>query len=543
MYRMGLSTKSLLRHGSLLSLLTFGSRLLGLAREITKAALLGTGALSDAFSVAFLIPNLFRRLFAEGSISVAFIPVFKSSLMDGDGAQTKKFLSSFFTVLSFFVSLTVGLGMLLSPYIVPVFGPETFEETVFLTRLMFPFLAFISIAAFFQGILNTVNVFAPAGCAPILLNIAAIACAWLLKDAAGNAARAMGIGILIGGFLGAAVQMPFVIKHGFTFRITGLFRAAHNKHTKAVLALIVPTIVGMAAYQLNDLVSSALARNAGVGVLSSLQYSLRLQELILGVFAVSIGTVLLPDLAESARKKDWERYTDRLSQAAHIILLITIPVTFFSLVCGEEMIRLLFQMRSFDETSVKLTLYAFKFHIAGLFCIALNRVLTPAFYARKDTASPTIAGIFSFAVNTVLAAILVRPMQGGGIALALSIAGAVNTAVLFVLLKRTERRAAGSAHASGGRDGGGTASGGLVTAILLYSVKIAAVAAAASGAVLAAKPFLTAVCRALLPGKAAAAALAAVAALVFVSLTFTLLLIIRDPYAKTLLRTLRNRRA
>jgi putative peptidoglycan lipid II flippase len=192
----------------------------------------------------------------------------------------------------------------------------------------------------------------------------------------------------------------------------------------------------MAAYQLNDLVSTALAGNAGEGVVSSLQYSLRLQELILGVFAVSIGTVLLPDLAEDAKTGQWDRYNQRLISAMDIIALITIPITFFSLAQGESLIRLLFQSQRFGEDSVALTYSAFRFHMPGLFFIALNRILAPAFYAQSDSRSPTLAGIISFGVNIVLASLLVKPMGGAGVALALTIASAVNTALLLLFLKR-----------------------------------------------------------------------------------------------------------
>ncbi|MDR2097509.1 MAG: murein biosynthesis integral membrane protein MurJ [Spirochaetaceae bacterium] len=433
---MSLSPRSLLRSGSVLSLLTLVSRVLGLLREMTKAALLGTSALSDAFSVAFLIPNLFRRLFAEGSISAAFIPTFKGHLLEGDGQKTREFLSCFLTFLSFFVSLAVALGIIASPLIVPIFGGGEFDETVFLTRMMFPFLAFISIAALFQGILNSVHVFTPSGLAPVILNIVTIACAWLLHPYTKNPARAIAIGILIGGFLEAAMQAPFVFRQGFRFFFTGLGAAIRNPGTRSVLRLIAPTVIGMAAYQLNDIVSTALARRAGTGIVSSLQYSLRLQELMLGVFAVSIGTVLLPDLSEYAKASKWKEYNKSLASALDIIALITIPVTFFSLAEGEAIIRLLFQSLSFDDESVRLTLSAFNFHIAGLYFIALNRVIAPAFYARNDAASPTIAGVFSFALNIVLAAALVNPMKGGGIALALSLSGAGNTAALLFLFRK-----------------------------------------------------------------------------------------------------------
>jgi putative peptidoglycan lipid II flippase len=433
------SSRSLVKHGSILSLLTLGSRVLGLLREMAKASLLGTSALSDAFSVAFMLPNLFRRLFAEGSIAVAFIPTFKEYLLENDRDRIREFLSCVFTFVSFFVTVAVMLGILLCPLIVPAFGMEELEETVFLTRLMFPFLAFISLAALFQGILNSVHVFTPSGLAPIALNLVTILCAYGLSPFTKNPARAMAIGILAGGFLEAAIQFPFVIKKGYAFFVTGLKRAMGNPGTRKILRLVGPTIIGMAAYQLNDLVSTALAGNAGAGVVSSLQYSLRIQELILGVFAVSIGTVLLPDLAEYAKSSQWELYNERLISAMNIIALITIPVSFFSLAQGDNMIRLLFQSRLFDEQSAALTYAAFKFHMPGLFFIALNRILAPAFYAQSDSKSPTLAGIISFGVNIVLAAILVFPLRGAGIALALTLASAVNTAMLLLFLRKNPR--------------------------------------------------------------------------------------------------------
>jgi putative peptidoglycan lipid II flippase len=458
------STRSLVRHGSALSLLTLVSRVLGLLREMTKAGLLGTSALSDAFSVAFMIPNLFRRLFAEGSIAAAFIPTFKAYLLKEDREQTREFLSAMFTFLTFFVTLAVLIGIAVTPLIVPFFGMEAFDETVFLTRLMFPFLAFISLAALFQGILNSLRIFTPSGLAPIILNLVTILCAYGLSPFTRNPARAMAVGILIGGFLEAAIQFPFVVKQGFRFFFTGLKGAIKNPGVRAVLRLIGPTIIGMAAYQINDLVSTALAGNAGEGVVSSLQYSLRLQELILGVFAVSIGTVLLPDLTEDAKNARWGRYNQRLVSAMDIIALITIPISVFSLLEGQGLIRLLFQTRNFDEKSVGLTYAAFKFHMPGLFFIALNRILAPAFYAQSDSASPTLAGIISFAVNITLAAILVRPMKGAGVALSLSLASVVNTALLLAFLRRNPRVAVGRALRSA----------------LLYTLKLLLFSAAAA---------------------------------------------------------------
>jgi putative peptidoglycan lipid II flippase len=403
---------------------------------MTKARFLGTTALSDAFSVAFLLPNLFRRLFAEGSISVAFIPTFKEYLIENDKEKTKEFLTCIFTFLVFFVTLMVAIGIFAAPWLVRLFGILEYDETVLLTRVMFPFLGFISLAALFQGILNSHHVFTPSGLAPILLNIVIISCTYALSPYMQNPARAMAVGVLAGGFLSAAIQAPFVFRQNHRLFFTTLKKAINNPGTRKVLRLISPTIIGMAAYQLNDLVSTALGGRAGEGVVSSLQYSLRLQELILGVFAVSIGTVLLPNLAEYAKTSQWEIFNKRLISAMNIIAMITIPITFFTLAQGQNLIRLLFQTRSFDESSVSLTFAAFLFHMPGLYFIALNRILAPAFYAQSDTKSPTIAGIISMGVNILLAAVLVGPFRGSGIAFALSFASAVNTVLLIVFIRK-----------------------------------------------------------------------------------------------------------
>lgn len=430
-----MKNQSLVKKGSNLSILTFISRILGLVREMTKAAFLGTSALSDAFSLAFMIPNLLRRLFAENSISVAFIPTFRHYLDTEKKDTIKQFLSSTFTIISFLTTITVLLGISITPLIIPFFGTVT-DEAILLTRIMFPYLAIISIAAFFQGILNGIKVFSPSGFTPILFNIIVIGLTWLLSPILTNPARAMAVGVLVGGTTQALFQLPFVLKNGFNFSFVRLSTAFKNPGTRTVLKLIGPTIIGMAAYQLNDLVSTFLASNAGEGILSSLQYSLRLQELILGIFAVSIGTVILPDLSGYVAKQEWADFNSLLAKAMNIIALITIPVTFYSLISAEGLISLLFKTRNFADESVKLTLQAFTWHIVGLFFIAQNRIISPSFYAQKDSSSPTISGIASFVANMFLAMILVKPMKGGGIALALSLSSLINTCLLFIFLRK-----------------------------------------------------------------------------------------------------------
>lgn len=452
------SKKSLVKSGLLLSLMTFASRIMGLIREMTKASFLGTSMHADAFTTAFMIPNLLRRLFAENAVSVAFIPTFKKYLAKDDDeenrSETQEFLKATFTLVSFLTACVVVVGIIITPLIVPLFCKKPADpnaadyamqlkawllkkdEISILTRIMFPYLFVISIAAFFQGILNGCKIFAPSGFTPVLFNGIVILATYLLSPFTSNPARAMSIGVIAGGCIQALFQWPFVHQTGWKICFTSLKKTFSNPGTKQVIALILPTIVGMAAYQLNDVVSTALANRTGEGIASSLQYSIRLQELILGIFAVSIGTVILPDLSGLANSKKWDDFNKMLLQAIKIMTLISIPVTAYSLISGKEIISLLYKSKSFDDESVRLTLGAFRFHIAGLLFIALNRIISPAFYAQGNTKLPTLAGIISFGANIILALILSIFMKGNGIALALSLASLLNTVFLFIFMKK-----------------------------------------------------------------------------------------------------------
>ncbi len=442
--------KSILSAAFSLSFFTLLSRILGLIREQTKAIFMGTSIYADAFTIAFMIPNLFRRLFAENSISVAFIPTFRGYLeeseKDGENGikRTKEFVSATLTLVTFLTATVVTLGIIFTPYIIPFFydgnNQDTIAETTILTRIMFPYLFVISVAAFFQGILNGVKIFSPSGFTPVLFNSIVITATYVLSPYTENPARAMAFGVIAGGCVQALFQLPFVIKAKWWCGFASIKKAFTNPGTRKVLRLIGPTILGMACYQLNDVVSTALAGNAGTGTVSSLQYSLRLQELILGIFAVSIGSVILPDLSALAKKEQWADFSTMLSQSVKIIALISIPTTFFSLITGKEIISLVYKSKSFDDNSVALTLQAFRFHIAGLFFIAMNRIVAPAFYAQGDTKSPTLAGIIGFAVNIALAFVMVNVLDkniaGAGIAFALSVASLANSLMLFIFLRK-----------------------------------------------------------------------------------------------------------
>lgn len=484
--------KSLLKSTLILSAMTLLSRIMGLVREMTKARFLGTSTAADAFGIAFMIPNLFRRLFAENSISVAFIPTFTGFLkkeeasnktsLDAEHAKTQEFVSSTLTLVSFLTACVTILGMVATPLVVRIFYKGNVDkaiitETAFLTRLMFPYLFVISVAAFLQGILNGKKIFAPSGFTPVIFNAIVIGVTYTLTPqlaARSNlpeevlAARAMSFGVLTGGCFQVLFQAPFVRKTGYKTTLTTLHKAFSNPGTKKVVSLVAPTIIGMAAYQVNDLVSTAIAGRLGTGAVSSLQYSLRLQELILGIFAVSIGTVILPDLSGAAKDRDWEAFNKMLIQAIKVIVVITIPVTVFSYITGKNIITLIYKSRNFTDKSVTQTLLAFRYHILGLAFIAANRVITPAFYAQENSMLPTLAGVLCFAVNIVLAFVLSPILGSGGIALALSAASLANTVFLFVFMRRMSSI-----------KGGTSGIFPLIKSILVYLLRIASFSAIA----------------------------------------------------------------
>ncbi|PKL06970.1 MAG: murein biosynthesis integral membrane protein MurJ [Spirochaetae bacterium HGW-Spirochaetae-9] len=462
--------KKMVRDAGMLSVLTMISRVLGLVREMTKASFLGTGMLSDAFSVSFMIPNFMRRLFAENSISVAFIPTFKDYLHAEDEKATRQFLSASLTVLSLLVSSVVALGIALAPWIVRAFGSDPVETAV-LTRMMFPFLALVSIAALFQGILNSYGIFAPSGFAPILFNVCFIIVPWAVSRWMPNPARAMAVGVVLGGMAQALWQLPAVMRTGSKFGFISPALAFRDPGMLKVFALIGPTILGMAAYQINDLVSTAFASRAGTGIASSLTYSIRLQELILGVFAVSAGTVLLPRLADAVKKGEWASYTSGLGRTLRSLSLTTIPVAVFSMITGREIVTLLFKRGDFTAESVALTASAFFWHQTGLAFIAANRVISPAFYARSDSKTPAFAGIASFAVNIGLVALLASRYKGPGIALSLSLSSLVNTIILVMALHKRRTEGMDAALAGAGRYGCKLFAFSLVAAIPVMLVR------------------------------------------------------------------------
>ena len=434
------SNLSILRSASVMSVMTLISRVLGLVREQVRAVYLGTGAASDAFGLASTIPNLLRRLLAEGAMTAAFIPVFSEYLRRGKQEETREFLSRFFTLLTVVVVAITILGVLVTPWLIDTFFATRFKDvpgkvalTITLTELMWPYLTFVSLAAMIQAVLNAHKIFGPSAFAPVLLNLAIIGCTIALAQVFADPAYALVVGFLVGGVLQIAFQIPYLFKQtptrwgiDFTFG-PGVRRVAHT---------MVPGIFAAGIYQINVFVSQLIASGLDGGSIASLQYSVRLQELVLGLFIISVAQVILPSLSEHTADGDDEAVKETLRYSTRLIAFVTLPATAGLIVVGPDIVRLLFQSGAFDATSTAKTAFALQFHAMGLVFIGQARVLQQVFFAYKDMLTPTLVGAFVAIINIVLCYALAVPLRAGGVALAGSIASAVNTVLFMWLLRR-----------------------------------------------------------------------------------------------------------
>ena len=424
-----------------MTLMTLLSRVLGLVREQVRALYLGTGAASDAFGLAATIPNLFRRLLAEGAMTAAFVPVFAEYLKRGDEEATRAFLSRFVTLLTMAVSALVMFGVLITPWLIETFFSTEFKNvpgkvqlTIWLTQLMWPYLGLVSVAAVIQAILNTEKIFAPSAFTPVLLNACIIGCGIGFADAMPDPAYGLVAGFLLGGAVQIVFQIPFLlrwtrVRFGPDFRVFG-------PGVRRVLWIMVPGIWGAGIYQINVFVSQLIASTLDGGSIASLQYGIRLQELVLGLFVVSVAQVILPTLSHQSAEGDADGVRDTLAYAIRLMAYVTLPSTVALVLLGAPIVRLLFEFGAFDAESTAKTAYAVTFYALGLLPIALARVQAQVFFAHKDQKTPALVASVVALVNIVLCIVLSGPLGHGGIALAGSVAAVVNTAIFAVLLRR-----------------------------------------------------------------------------------------------------------
>jgi len=418
------------------SLITISSRILGLVREQVKAFFLGTGTAADAFTVAFMIPNVLRRFLAEGVMSACVVPVFTEFLARKTEEEVRRFAAVLVGTFLVALLVIVSAGVLFAPWYVPLlfssFPAEKQALAAALTAVLFPYVGFVALTALFQGVVNCHGRFSlPAFC-PVAFNIVVIAGTVLFAPRTGGAAaqaqaaRIMAGCVLAGGLVQAALLAGEFFRLGYfrlpvvSFRHEGVRRAAR---------LLGPVVLGAGVYQINTIVALVLAARVPYeGACAALVYSNRLLELALGVFVVSVITVALPGLSRLWNGGGGARFFDQASFTLRLALLIGIPAGFGLFALRRHIIAVLFGFGAFGRVSEELTEQALRYHALGVPLIAWCRVLAQGFYAMQDTKTPLLAGALGAVCNIVLCLLLVGPMGHGGIALAMtlsSLAGAV----------------------------------------------------------------------------------------------------------------------
>jgi putative peptidoglycan lipid II flippase len=433
--------RSVSRAAGVVGFFTFLSRILGLIRDMVLANFFGAGMVADAFFVAFRIPNLLRRLFAEGSLTIAFIPVFTEYLETKTKEQAFDLARVTLTLLALILVVVTLIGILFSPWIVRIqafgFGASgvKYDLTVLLTRITFPYILLISLVAFFMAVLNSLRHFAAPAAAPIFLNLGIIGAAYFLSPYCPEPIVSVAVGVLIGGSLQVALQIPWVLRNGLK-----LFPRWHPGHpaVKRIGLLMLPAIFGSAVYQLNQFMGTLLASFLAEGSVSWLYYADRIVQFPLGIFGIAISTAALPSLSTQAAKKEFDQFADTLIHTLRLVFFITLPSMVGLLLLGRPIIELLFERGAFNVHSTLMTNHALIFYAIGLCAFSGIRVIVAAFYALQDTKTPVKVAIVAVVVNLILSVYLafMTPLRHGGLALALSLASTVQFCLLVFFLKR-----------------------------------------------------------------------------------------------------------
>jgi len=427
------------RSAGVVGSLTLLSRIAGYARDMVIAYFFGASASTDAFWVAFRIPNLLRRLFAEGSLTISFIPVFTDYLEKGNKEEAKKVADTVFTLLFYLLLLVSIAGVLLSPYIIKLFASgfdeQTFDLAVTLNRIMFPYILFISLTALSMGVLNSLRHFFAPAISPALANICIIAAIFILQRSLDVPIYAAAIGVILGGVLQFVLQLPFLKREGFQF---GFKKSLRHPAVKRIGLLILPQLFGVAVYNLNILVNTQYASFMPQGSISYLYFAERLIEFPLGIIAVSIATVLLPSLSSHVSKGEYEKFRQTYSYTLRLMLFILIPALVGLIVLRVPICNLLYQRGEFSYAATIFTSQAIFGYALGLWAVGGIRITAPAFYAMQDTKTPVIIAFIAFIVNAVFGYVLgfKLGMLHTGLAVASSISSILNFILLFYLVEK-----------------------------------------------------------------------------------------------------------
>jgi len=430
---------NLLRILATVSSLTMVSRVLGYVRDFFIARVFGAGLLTDAFFVAFKIPNLLRRLFAEGAFSQAFVPILAEYKNRTGPAETKSLVDSISTVLFLALVLAAALGMAAAPLIVyltaPGFAaePEKFALTVQLLRITFPYIVFISLVALAAGILNTWNRFSVPAITPALLNVAFIVGAAFFAEHFDPPILVLAWAVFAGGLLQLAFQIPFLMKMKLLPRWRLDFS---HPGLRRVLLLMVPAAFGVSVSQISLLLNQIFASFLPTGSVSWLYYADRLMELPAGVLGVAVGTILLPSLSKYHAAANTAEYSRLLDWGLRITVLLAVPSAVALAVLALPLIAMLFQYGRFGAEDAWMTRQALVAYSVGLVGMILVKILAPGFYARQNVATPVKIGIVTLVATQLMNLAFVGPLRHAGLALAIGLGACLNALLLYWILKK-----------------------------------------------------------------------------------------------------------
>ncbi len=440
-------------HGGLLkSTLVFSgmtqiSRVLGLIRDIVFASIFKVGGATDAFFVAFKIPNFFRRLFAEGAFSQAFVPVFAEYRETRSFTELQALIARTSGTLATVLFVITAIGVIAAPLVMGVFGygfvrqhPETYGLATDLLRITFPYLLFISLTAMAGSILNSFGRFAVPAITPVLLNISLIAAALYASPQFAEPVTALAWGVLLAGVVQLLFQLPWLYK-------LGLLRlprwGGRDAGVRKIITLMIPALFGSAVVQINLLLDTVIASMLAEGSVSWLYYSDRLVEFPLGVFGVAVGTVILPTLSQKHAADNPEGFAHTMDWALRLVVVIALPAMTGLMALAAPMLTSLFQYGAFTATDTHMASYSLMAYALGLPAFILIKALAPGFYARQDTRTPVRIGLLAMVINMGLNIALVAPMviydfAAPHMGLALATAGSawLQVLMLFIALKK-----------------------------------------------------------------------------------------------------------
>ncbi|MDP3083383.1 MAG: murein biosynthesis integral membrane protein MurJ [Rubrivivax sp.] len=438
---------NLLKAASTVSLLTLLSRVTGLVREQLIAASFGASAATDAFNVAFRIPNLFRRLFAEGAFSQAFVPLLAATREREGDAVTLRLIDAVATVLVWVLLLVCALGVIGAPLLVWAMaaGLKELDSAATMTRWMFPYIGFMSMVALSAGILNTWQRFAVPAVTPVLLNLCVIGAAWwgAPQFAAWGIPPiyALAGGVMLGGVLQAAVQVPALARIGCLPRIGlspgAVLAAWRHPGVRHVLRMMAPALLGVSVAQISLLINTQIASHVGVGAVSWLTYADRLMEFPTGLLGVALGVVLLPRLTAAKGRDDPQAYSDLLDWGLRMAVLLALPCAVALLVFPHALVAVLYHYGEFAGSDVSQTVRALRGYGIGLIGLIGVKVLAPAFYARHDIATPVKIAVGVLIATQVMNVFFVPWIGHAGLALSIGLGALVNAGLLLAGLLRS----------------------------------------------------------------------------------------------------------